>query len=136
MSAASFRPWLSIAALALAIAAAAVSILDGDTVELAFFVILALAALAQAWLLRVPGTGWRLRGAQAIALGWLAAAVWIGVLLAMYQGATSRPPPAPEERYLGLTATTYHLAAVYLGALLVGVAAFGPGRWLDARRAA
>lgn len=135
MSPVSRRPWFSIAALILTVIAALVSVLDGDSVELAFFVLLALAALTQAWLVRTPDITWARRGGQGIAIGWVVAAVWIGVLLAMYQGA-SRPPPAPEEHYLGLTATVYHLVAVYAGALLVAIAAFGPRSLLDVRRPA
>jgi hypothetical protein len=60
-----------------------------------------------------------------IALAWVLGAVWIGVLLLMYQSA-SRPPPSPEETYLGLTATVYHVVAVYGGAVAVAIAAFAP----------
>ena len=67
------------------------------------------------------------RTAMGIALAWVAAAVWIGVLLAMFQSVG--PPPAPQERYLGLTATVYHVVAVYGSAVLVTIAAFGPRRW-------
>jgi hypothetical protein len=59
-------------------------------------------------------------------VAWLGAAAWIGVLLVMYQMscACSIPPRPPEATYLGLTATAYHLAGVYLGGALVAVAAF------------
>jgi hypothetical protein len=130
VSATSFRFWFALAGLLLSLLAAVISLIDGGSVELAFFVLLAIAAATQAWLVRSPDVGWMRRTAQGIAVGWVIAAIWIGVLLLMYQNA-SRPPPAPEERYLGLTATVYHLAAVYGGALLAAIAAFGPRRLLD-----
>jgi hypothetical protein len=123
------RPWLSVAALVLSALAAAISYFDNDSIELAFFALTSLAALTQAFCLREPDIDWMRRTAKGIALAWIVGAVWIGVLLAMFQ-ASSRPPPAPEVRYLGLTATVYHVVAVYGGALLTTVAAFGPSRWL------
>ena len=60
-------------------------------------------------------------------------AAWIAVLLVMYQAMGSRPPPLPEDTYLGLTATIYHLIGVYGGALLVLASAFGPGAWFGRR---
>jgi hypothetical protein len=38
--------------------------------------------------------------------------------------ACSMPEPVAEATYLGLTATVFHLAGVYLGGALVAVAAF------------
>jgi hypothetical protein len=49
----------------------------------------------------------------------------------MYQAMGSRPPPQPEDTYLGLTATVYHLIGVYGGALLVLASTFGPDAWLE-----
>jgi hypothetical protein len=132
MRAGSLRPWFSIAAFVLSVLAGAISYFDGDSIELAFFAITAIAASTQAWCVRDFDVDLLRRSAQGIALAWVAAAVWIGVLLMMFQ-ASSGPPPAPEERYLGLTATFFHMAAVYGGALLASVAAFGPRGWLDAR---
>jgi hypothetical protein len=132
VSRASFRSWFALAGLLLSLLAAVISMIEGDSVELAFFVLLTIAAATQAWLVRRPDIGWMRRAAQGIAVGWVIGAIWIGVLLLMYQNA-SRPPPAAEERYLGLTATIYHLVAVYGGALLATIAAFGPGRLLDQR---
>jgi len=125
-----FRPWFSLLALIIAVIAAVVSYLDNDTVELPFFVLISLAATTQAWLVREQSVDWRRLSAMGIAIGWVIAAVGIGVLLMMFQ-ASSGAPSSPEEAYLGLTATVYHLAAVYGGALLVVIAAFGPKRWLE-----
>jgi len=126
----SHRVWFSLAAFGLAALAAAISYFNGDSIELAFFALVGLAASTQAWCVREPGNPWLMRTARVIALAWAAAAAWIGVLLVMYQSA-SRPPPGPEELYLGVTATVYHLAALYGGLVLVSIAAFGPRRWLD-----
>jgi hypothetical protein len=52
----------------------------------------------------------------------------------MYQAMGSRPPPQPEDTYLGLTATVYHLIGVYGGALLVLASTFGPEAWFEGRR--
>jgi hypothetical protein len=127
------RTGFSLAALALALTAVVVSYLDTDTVELAFFVLVTTAAATQAWLVRDTSLDWRRWAAMGIAIGWVLAAVGIGVLLMTFQAA-SRGPSSPEETYLGLTATVYHLAAVYGGALLVVIAAFGPKRWLEHSR--
>jgi hypothetical protein len=124
------RSWFSLLALVLALAAVVVSYVDTDTVELAFFALVAFLAAIQAWLLREPSVDWRLLTAKGIAVGWVIAAVGIGILLQVYKSA-SRTPSTPEETYLGLTATAFHLVAVYGGALLVVIAAFGPKRWLD-----
>lgn len=121
------RIWFSgIAALLCAIAAL-VSLVDGRTLELGFFIIATFLAAVQAWCVREPYDVMQMRLARAIALLWLGGAIWIGVLLLMYQTA-SRPPPMPETAYLGLTATVYHLVAVYGGALATLVAAFAPLR--------
>ncbi len=52
---------------------------------------------------------------------WVVAAVWIGVLLLMYQAmcGCSSPPRPRELTYLGLTATAYHLVGLYGGMALV-----------------
>lgn len=64
--------------------------------------------------------------ARGIGVVWPGAAGWIGVLL-IWERATcacSSPLPMDEAAYLGLTATVYHLAGVYLGGALMAVAAF------------
>lgn len=121
------RTWFSAIAALLCAIAALVSLVDGRTLELGFFIIATCLALVQAWCVRVPHDRMRMRLAQAIAVIWAGGAIWIGVLLLMYQTA-SRPPPVPEATYLGLTATAYHIAGVYGGALAALIAAFAPLR--------
>jgi len=117
-------------AAVLSVIAAAVSILDNAPEPLGFFAVATLAALIQAWCLRDPEAIELRRLAIGIALAWVAGAIFIGVLLLMYQSA-SRPPPGAEETYLGLTATVYHVIGVYGGALATLIAAVGPKRWLE-----
>lgn len=124
------RAWFSIVAAVLSVIAAAVSILDNAPEPLGFFAVATLAALIQAWCLRDPEAIELRRLAIGIALAWVAGAIFIGVLLLMYQSA-SRPPPGAEETYLGLTATVYHVIGVYGGALATLIAAVGPKRWLE-----
>ncbi|HEX2141539.1 MAG TPA: hypothetical protein VHK28_04575 [Candidatus Limnocylindria bacterium] len=111
----------AIGAAALAALAGLVAYIDGDHDIAPFFVALALAGGIQAAIVRQPFRGGRRAVAWAIAGGWLIAAVWIGALLAWWQAmcACSYPPRSPEETYLGLTATAYHLIGVYGGAALV-----------------
>lgn len=114
---------LSLVAAGLAAVAGVVASADGDADIVPFFVALTLAGGLHAWSLHAPLCGMRVV-AWAVAGGWVVAAVWIGVLLAMYQAtcACSYPPRPPEVTYLGLSATVYHLAGVYGGALLVSAA--------------
>ena len=120
------RNLLAAAAASLAGVAAIISALDGDTDLVPFFVGLTAAGGIGAWAVRAPYGGGRRRLAQAIGGLWLIAAGWIGALL-IWQGAIcgcSMPPPMPESTYVGMTATVYHLAGVYLGGALMAVAAF------------
>jgi hypothetical protein len=121
------RFWLSAAATALALIAVVVSVVDGAQEALAFFIVAAAAGGLQTWAARELFIGLRRRISIGIAVAWLIAAAWIGVLLLMYLGA-SRPPPEPEATYIGLTATVYHLVALYGGAVLVSLSAFLRGR--------
>jgi hypothetical protein len=120
------RTSLVIGATVLAALAGVVASLDGDTDILPFFVGLTVAGGIGALAVREPYSGRRQVAAQAIGGLWLIAAGWIGVLLVMHQAACgcSYPVRPPEETYLGLTATIYHLAGVYLGGALMAVAAF------------
>ena len=123
------RPWLSVAAIVLATVAIAVSWLDGAGEPLSFFAAAAVVALAQAWTGREPFVGWRRRASIGFALAWIITATWIGALLLQYQfmyGSASQAQPGPEATYLGLAATAYHLVALYVGGLLVTLAAFLP----------
>jgi len=122
------RVWLATAAVALALLAVLVSLLDNAQEALAFFTVATVAAGVQARSVREPFAGNRRRLAIGIAVLWLIAVIWIDVLLLMYQSA-SRPPPEPEATYLGLTATVYHLVALHGGAGLSALAAFLPRGW-------
>jgi hypothetical protein len=125
------RSLLGLAARVLAGLGTVVASQDGDADIVPFCVGLTVAAGIEAWAAHPPFEGRRRRTAGIIAGLWLVAAIWIGVLLVMYQAMSSRPPPAPEDTYLGLTATIYHLIGVYGGALLVAISAFGPDAWLE-----
>jgi hypothetical protein len=120
------RSLLAAAAAVIAGLAATISALDGDADLVPFFVGLTAAGGIGAWAVREPYDGRRRWLAQAIGGLWLIAAGWTGALLIWQQVmcGCSMPPPLPEETYLGLTATTYHLAGVYLGGALMAVAAF------------
>jgi hypothetical protein len=123
------RSLLGLAAMVLAGLATVVASQDGDVDIVPFFVGLTVAAGIEAWAAHPPFEGRRRWTARLIASLWLIAAVWIAVLLVMYQAMSSRPPPPPEDTYLGLTATIYHLIGVYSGAVLVAISAFGPDAW-------
>ena len=120
------RSGLALGASAVAALAAIVAQLDGDRDIVPFFVGLSGIGLAGAWATREPMTRLRATLGQAGAFLWLGAAVTIGALLVMYQATCgcSYPERPPEATFLGLTATVYHLAGVYLGGALMAVAAF------------
>ena len=120
------RSLLAAGATALAGLAATISALDGDADLVPFFVGLTVAGGIGAWAVREPYDGRRRRLAQLVAVLWLVAAGWIGALLIWEQMlcGCSMPPPVPESTYLGLTATVYHVVGVYLGGVLMAVAAF------------
>jgi len=128
------RSILALAASALAGLAAIIASLDGGIVP--FFVGLTFFGGLQAWAAHPPFAGLRRNLARSIALLWLVAAVWIGVLLVMYQMACacSGPPPPPTVYYLGLPGTAYHLMGLYGGVVLALISAFGPDRWLEGRQ--
>jgi hypothetical protein len=120
------RSSLAIVATVLAAVAAVVASEDGDASLVPFFIALTVAGGVGAWALHEPFEGYRLLAARGVGIAWLGAAGWIGVLLIMERVACgcSSPPPSAEATYLGVTATVYHLAGVYLGGALVAVAAF------------
>jgi heme/copper-type cytochrome/quinol oxidase subunit 3 len=126
------RSALGLVASALAGLAAVIASLDRDADIVPFFVGLTFAGGVAAWAAHPPFEGSRRRVAQGVALIWLVAAVWVGVLLVMYvtvwQGGAT-PPPTPEQAYLGLPATAYHLVGLYVGAVLVLLLAFGRQSW-------
>lgn len=125
------RSALGLAASALAGLAAVIASLDRDPYIVPFFVGLTFAGGVAAWAAHPPFEGARRRVAQGIALTWLVAAVWVGVLLVMYVTVwqASTAPPTPTQTYLGLPATAYHLVGLYAGAALVLVLAFGRPSW-------
>lgn len=132
------RSALGLVASALAGLAAVIASLGGDGDIVPFFVGLTFAGGLAAWAAHPPFEGLRRRIARAVALVWLVAAVWVGVLLVMSVTVwqASSPPPAPEQTYLGLPATAYHLIGLYAGAVLVPLLAFGRSGWFGDSRTA
>ena len=126
------RSFISLGASALAGLAAVIASLDGDADIVPFFVGLTFLGGLEAWAAHPPFVGRRRQVARGVALVWLLAAVWAGVLLAWYVAAgASGPPPAHEATYLGLTAAVYHLTGLYGGAVAMVVSAFGPEGWFE-----
>jgi hypothetical protein len=114
----------ALAASALAGLAAVVASLDGDTEIVPFFIGLTFLGGVEAWAI-VAG---RSSVARALALLWLLAAVWAGVLLLWYViGGGDGPAPAPEATYLGLAAAVYHLIGLFGGAVFALSGAYAPG---------
>ncbi len=120
------RSAVALGASALAGLAGVISSLDGDADLVPFFIGLTFLGGIGAWAVHEPYSGQRRLLARGVGVLWLGAAGWIGVLLLWFQAlcACSYPPPPPESTYLGLTATVYHLAGVYVGGALMAVAAF------------
>ncbi len=131
------RSLLALAASGLAGLAAVIASLDGDADIVPFFVGLTFLGGIGAWAAHPPREGARRRIGEGVTLLWLLAAVWVGVVLLMSVTVmqASSPPPGPEETYLGLTATVYHVIGLYAGAVLMVMSTFGPDRWFDRRKA-
>jgi hypothetical protein len=125
------RSVLGLVASALAGLAAIIASLDGDADIVPFFVALTFGGGVGAWASNAPYVGARRRVAQGVAVAWLVAAAWVGVLLAWYLSAGSRTSPSPEQVYLGVPATAYHLVGLYAGAVLMFLLAFGRAGRLD-----
>lgn len=125
------RSILGLAASALAGLAAIIASMDGGVVP--FFVGLTFFAGVEAWASHPPFVEPRRGLARGIALLWLLAAFWIGVLLVMYQAACgcSSPEPPPTVYYAGLPGIVYHLVGLYGGLVLILVSAFGRDRWFE-----
>jgi hypothetical protein len=119
------RPVLAIGAAGLAAVAAFVSQLDGDTDFVPFFLGLTVLGGAGALAVREPYTDSRRVFGAMVATVWIAVAFIVGGLLLWERAlcACSGPLPTAEATYLGLTATVYHVTAVYLGGALMAVAA-------------
>jgi hypothetical protein len=130
------RSVLGLVASALAGLAAIIASLDGDGDTVPFFVGLTFLGGIAAWAAHPPFAGRRRVIAQGVALVWLIAAIWISVLLVMFMtvwqggGTTASPVATPEQVYLGLSSTIYHLIGLYAGAVLVLILAFGRSVWL------
>ncbi|MGZ8563010.1 MAG: hypothetical protein ACXWWU_05260 [Candidatus Limnocylindria bacterium] len=120
------RSLLATGASALAAVAGLVSQLDGDVAFVPFFIGLAVLGATGAFVVREPYTDNRRVFGAMVATVWIAVAFIIGGLLLWQRAlcACSMPEPTAEATYLGLTATVYHLAGVYLGGALMAVAAF------------
>jgi len=130
------RSVLALAASALAGLAAVIASVDGDADIVPFFVGLTFLGGLEAWAAHPPFVGPRRMLARGVALLWLLAAIWTGVLLIMYitvWQASSSPPRGPERTYLGLTATAHHLLGLYGGLVLAITGAFGPDGWFAGR---
>jgi hypothetical protein len=120
------RSLLAIVASVLAAVAGIVSELNHDAGFVWFFLGLTFLGASGAFVVREPYDGNRRVFGTMIATAWIAAAVIIGGLLLWERAlcACSGPVPTAEATYLGLTATIYHFAGVYLGGALMTVAAF------------
>jgi len=120
------RSLLAIGASALAAVAGIISELDHDVGFVWFFVGLTVLGATGAFVVREPYTDKRRVFGAMVATVWVAAAFIVGGLLLWERAlcACSGPVPTAEETYLGLTATVYHVAGVYLGGALMTVAAF------------
>jgi hypothetical protein len=131
------RSLLGMAAAAMAGLAASVAT-DADRAIVPFFIGLAVLGGIEAAAAQPPFTGQRRLVARGAALLWILAAVWVGVLLLLYNTVWEHvgPPPVPEPTYLGVGATAYHLIGLYGGVVLVLVSAFGPARWFERSRSA
>lgn len=120
------RSSLAIGAALLAALAGVIASLNGDADIVPFFIGLTVLAGLGAWAVHEPYGGQRRLLARGIGILWLGAAGWIGALLLWQQalcGCSYPSPIEPEATYLGLPATVYHLAGVYLGGALMAVAA-------------
>jgi hypothetical protein len=99
---------------------------DGDSSIVPFFVGLTFFGGVVAWAAHPPYADLRRALARIAAGVWLVAGIWIAILLIMFHGVGDGPTPPPEQTYLGLTATIYHLVGMYAGLGLVLIAAFAP----------
>ncbi len=118
----------ALAAAVLAGLAAIVSSQDGSSDLVPFYVGLTFLGGIVAWSVPPPAAGIRRWAGTASALLWILAAIWAGALLLGVAGASSRPPPVPDQTYLGIPATTYRVLGLFGGALLSGAAALVPER--------
>lgn len=130
------RGLLALGASFLAGIATVISSLDEDPDFVPFFVGLMFLGGVQAWAVQPPFLAWRRALEKASALVWLVAALWVAALMTWSQSMfvqASGPPPLPQERYLGPTATVYHVIGLFGGTALSVASAFGPDRWFRGR---
>lgn len=123
------RSVLGLAASGLA-ALAAVVATASDPFIVNFFIALAFGGAVEAAAVYPPFEGWRRYLARGLALGWLIAALWIAVLLVMFQESVG-PDRGPAVLILGVPASVYHVVGLYGGLALVLASAFGPDRWFS-----
>jgi hypothetical protein len=123
------RSAASVLAAALAAVAALVSAVDHAEYFVPFYVGLMVLGVLNAWVVRRPHASverWIATGTAGL---WVLAAAWAAALLIMSVTImqASSPPPTPENPYAGLTPTTYRVAALFGGAILLLTATFAPG---------
>jgi hypothetical protein len=121
------RSALALAAAFLAALAAVASWWSGEDDTIAFFVVLAVVAVAIAALANGSWVGRRRLVGRSLAVAWVLAAVWIGVLLVGYQtscACTTAPLAEPDPNVAGIPTTLFHVLATYVGGVLVAVATF------------
>jgi hypothetical protein len=123
------RPLLAVAATLLCVPALAISVLDGDSVLVAFFAALSVAAGVVALLARGPWEGWRRGIGMLVGIAWIVVGIAIALFIGSFRSAGSLPVEMPpESTYLGLTASFYHLVAICGGGALIVTAVFAPER--------
>jgi hypothetical protein len=106
-----------------------VSSVDHAEYFVPFYSGLMVLGVLNAWAVRQPHASvgrWIAIGTAGL---WVMAAVWAAALLIMSVTImqTSSPPPAAESLYAGVTPTTYRVAALFGGAILLLGATFAPG---------
>ena len=128
------RRTLGLSASALAGLAAVVAS-EADPSIVPFFIGLVVIGGLEASMAQSPYIGARRRVARGLALLWLGAASWIGLLLVMENTVwqASAPTAGSAAAYLGVPATAYHLLGLFGGLLLILASALGPDRWFDRR---
>ena len=121
------RSALALAAAGLALIAAAASAVSGEDDVVAIFLVLTVVAVVIAVLCAGSWSGRARVAARTLAVLWVVAAVWIGVLLVVYQtscACSSAVLVGPDPNVAGIPTTFFHLLATYLGGAFVGVATF------------
>jgi hypothetical protein len=105
------RPLLAVAATLLCVPALAISVLDGDSVLVAFFAALSVAAGVVALLAHGPWAGWRRGIGMLVGIAWIV----VGIAIALFLGSFR-------------SASFYHLVAICGGGALIVTAVFAPER--------